>query len=109
MERTLIFIQAEWISTTQDNFRAPKTLLDPTYRPTAKDLQTIKQTTKSSGYATNHALQDGKGWKAHFVLKGDNNRSEYRDRFNAEHPFHRIVNVSKIPQLAKKEQNYKYN
>ena len=43
------------------------------------------------------------------MLKGDNHRSEYRDRFNAALPFHRDVNVSKKAQLAHKEYNYKFN
>jgi hypothetical protein len=81
-------------------------LLDPTYRPTEKHLQTG---IKGSGYATNFAFMDGNGWKPNPILNGDNNRSEYRDRLNASHPFHRDVNVSLAPRLPHKEMNYKYN
>jgi len=52
---------------------------------------------------------DGQGWKPDPILRGDSHRSEYRDRFNAEHPFHRDAYSSKIPQLRKTEYNYKYN
>jgi len=72
-------------------------------------LQTVKPPTKGSGFATNHAFLDGTGWKPHPILYGDNHRSEYRDRLNADHPFHRITQVSVKPQLPRKELNYKYN
>lgn len=69
----------------------------------------MKPDTKSSGFATNHAYLDGQGWNPDRVLKGDNHRSEYRDRFNAQLDFHRDTNVSKKKKLTKKEWNYKYN
>lgn len=42
----------------------------------------MKPSTRSSGFATNHAYLDGKGWNPHDVLRGDNNRTEYRDLYN---------------------------
>jgi hypothetical protein len=53
-------------------------------------LQTQKHFTKTSGFSQNHAYLDGTGWNPHPILNGndmleylgDNNRSEYRDRFN---------------------------
>lgn len=101
--------QADWRSSTHTAFRAPQALLDPTYRPTEKNLQTQQPATKASGFATNHAYLDGKGWNPDRILKGDNHRSEYRDRFNADHPFHRNVHASKAPQLPHKEYNYRFN
>lgn len=83
--------------------------MDPTYRQTDKWLQTQKKETKGSGYSTNRAYLDGKGWNPDPVLKGDNNRSEYRDRLNADHPFHRDPHVSKLAQLGKKQLNYRFN
>lgn len=109
MECISYIIQAEWRSTTHDAFKNPGALLSPTYRPTEKWLQTQSPATKSSGFATNHAYMDGKGWKPDPILKGDNTRTEYRDRFNASHPFHRDPNVSITPQLEKKELNYRFN
>ena len=102
-------MQANWASTTHASFRNPKTLQDPTYRPTDKWLQTQQGFTKGSGYATNHSYLDGKGWKPDPVLRGDNHRSEYRDRFNADLPFHRNVKADKMPKLMKKELNYRFN
>lgn len=52
---------------------------------------------------------DGKGWNPNPILKGDPTRTEYRDRFNVEHPFHRNPYVSLSPKLPKKELNYRYN
>ncbi len=106
MGRISKLMQAPWASTTHDAFRNPAERVDPTYRQTDKWLQTEA---KGSGYATNHACFDGKGWNPHPILKGDNNRTEYRDRFNADHPFHRNVYVSKSPQLPKKQLNYQFN
>ena len=97
------------MSTTQENFRNPNTLANPTFRETDKFSQTVKAPTKSSGFATNHAYLDGQGWNPDRVLRGDNHRSEYRDRFNAQLDFHRDTNVSKHRKLGKKEWNYKYN
>jgi hypothetical protein len=109
MERTTFVTQADWRSTTHQSFQPPKNLLDPTFRHTDKNLQTQQPPTKTSGFATNHSYLDGQGWKPDPVLRGDNHRSEYRDRFNADHPFHRNVHASKAPQLAKKEHNYRFN
>lgn len=77
-------------------------MLDPTYRPTEKNLQTQKADTKGSGFGTNHSYLDGQGWKPDPILRGDNHRTEYRDRLNADHPFHRNVHVSKVAQLPHK-------
>lgn len=104
-----LLIYAEWLSTSHAAFKNPAALVSPTYRQTDKWLQTQKPQTKSSGYARNHSEQDGKGWKPDPVLRGDLRRTEYRDRFNADHPFHRDPNVSVIPKLRKKELNYRFN
>lgn len=74
--------EGAWKSTTHDFFRPPKTLNDPNFRPTSKFSETVKHDTRSSGFATNHAYLDGTGWKPERILNGDNNRTEYRDRFN---------------------------
>lgn len=109
MERSHGVIQAEWKSTTHESFKAPGALLNPTYRQTDKWLETKKAESKGSGYSTNHAYLDGKGWHPDPILKGDNHRSEYRDRLNADHPFHRDAHVSKLAQLGKKQLNYRFN
>lgn len=75
MECSFLSIQAEWRSTTHENFKDPKQLLNPTYHPTEKNLQTNKPKTKGSGFATNHSYLDGKGWNPDPVLKGDNFRT----------------------------------
>jgi hypothetical protein len=82
---------------------------NPLYRPTGKFSETTKQDTRSSGFATNHAYLDGQGWNPDKILKGDNNRSEYRDRFNEEKEFHRDTFINKERRLPRKEWNYKYN
>ena len=104
-----MIIQANWGSTTHASFHNPGSLPNPTFRQTGKSLQTHQAFTKGSGYSTNHAYLDGKGWKPDAVLRGDNHRSEYRDRFNADLPFHRNVRASVRPQLKKTEYNYVYN
>lgn len=58
--------------------------------------------TKTSGYATNHAYMDGKGWKPHAVLAGRNDQTEYRNRYNKEKEFHRDVFVTKARSMLKK-------
>jgi len=57
----------------------------------------------------NYSLCDGKGWRPDPILKGDLNRSEYRDRFNEDKPFHRNTFIDKIRKIKAKEVNYRYN
>ena len=76
--------EGPWCSTTHDFYKNPKTLDDPNKRETNKFSETYKQASRSSGFATNHAYLDGQGWNPDRILKGDNHRSEYRDRFNKE-------------------------
>ena len=42
-------------------------------------------------------------------MKGANQGSEYRNRFNPEKEYHRDTDVSKERKLKKKEMNYQYN
>ena len=86
--------------------RNPKETTNPTFRQTDKWLQTTKAQTKGSGFATNHAYLDGQGWKPDPVLRGDNHRSEYRDRHNKQMEFHRTTFATKAKKLAKKQANY---
>lgn len=98
-----------WRSTTHDFFNDPNKMSNPLHRDSDKFSETVKQGTRSSGFATNHAYLDGRGWKPEKVLRGDNHRSEYRDRFNKEKEFHRDTVVKKERKLRGKEWNYKYN
>jgi hypothetical protein len=49
----------------------------------------MKPATRASGFETNNAELDGRGWEPSKYLKGDMKRTEYRDRFNAPIGFHR--------------------
>jgi hypothetical protein len=104
------------ISTNHDNFRDPNTRMNPTFKETEKFLQTQKLQTKHSGFGQNYSHLDGKGWIPHEILngtiysyKGDRDRTEYRDRFNAPKGFHRDHALQKSRTLPKPESNYKYN
>ena len=110
MGGTFSLIQpAEWTSTTKATYLCPDKQVNPLFRNSNKNELTTKMSTKTSGYQQNRAYWDGQGWKPDPILTAQNIGSEYRDRFNADLPFHRNVHSSKVPQLAKKEYNYKYN
>lgn len=89
-------------STTHDFFRNPSILVNPTFRETDKFLQTQKAATKNSGFATNNAELDGRGWEQGKTTPGDISRSEYRDRFNAPVSFHRDTYHEKLRKLPGK-------
>mgnify|MGYP006872381303 CR=1 FL=1 len=63
----------------------------------------------TSGYSQNHAYLDGNGWKPHPILNPHNIASEYRNRFNPEQEYHRIVDVNTERKLKKNELTYHYN
>jgi hypothetical protein len=62
-------------STTHDFFRDPNSLPNPTYRPTDKFLETQKLNTRLSGFGTNNAELDGRGYEQSLYLKGDMTRT----------------------------------
>jgi hypothetical protein len=49
-------------SSTHDFFRNPNSQPNPTYRPTDKFLETQKANTHLSGFGTNNAELDGRGY-----------------------------------------------
>ena len=71
-------------------------------------VETTKDFTRKSGFVVNGSCQDGKGWKYHHVLQGDNTRTEYRDRFNPNPGFHRDTIIPKQRKLKQKENNYRF-
>jgi len=66
--------------------------LNPTYRQTDKFLQTQKNNTRVSGYATNNESLNSLKWAGN---GGALRRTEYRDRFNEGLGFHRDTFQSK--------------
>jgi hypothetical protein len=96
-----------WQTTNRDAFKDPGKLERPTFREGDRFAVNQRQTTKLSGFAANHAEGDGLGWKPDPVLKGDINRTEYRDRFHSP-PFHRDTRLSVKPQLPVRPLTYKF-
>lgn len=70
---------------------------------------TSKMLTKTSGWQRDRGEADGYGHKPYYLLNPKNLTSEYRDRFNPEQQYHRVVDKDTLPQLKKAEFKYKYN
>ncbi|KRX08638.1 hypothetical protein PPERSA_03509 [Pseudocohnilembus persalinus] len=97
-----------WKSVTHSAFRSPQHQVNPTFRQTDKNLQTLKYKTLTSGFQQNHEQFDRKGWIPEKVLHGDRTKTEYRVRYNVDKPYHRNTHLDKTRTLARPEYNYKY-
>jgi len=63
-------------------------------------------TQNTSGYVQNHTLCDGPGHVPLKVCHGDQVRTEYRNRYNPEKPFHKLNIPLNKGKLAKKNLVY---
>lgn len=61
---------------------------DNTLKVTQRGLAKVT----ASGFVTAMTQFDGTSWKPESNLNGDMIRTEYRNRFNKEKPFHRMTN-----------------
>lgn len=96
-------------STSRKTYQDPRTLARPTWRArhtsvdfdpkNSKVPDTAK--VKASGYIGNSTLFDGTGWVTEKNLHTDMYRTEYRNRFNTDKPFHKksiLLNTGRLPR-----------
>ena len=56
----------------------------------------------ASGFMRNRMLCDGQGWVTEKALRTDMVRTEYRNRFNKDKPFHKtsiMASTGKLPKI----------
>lgn len=98
-------------STSRKTYKDPRTLARPTWRArhASADFdpdnskQPASSKAKASGYIGNTTLFDGTGWTTEKNLHTDMFRTEYRNRFNQEKPFHKNtvrINAGRLPRKA---------
>jgi hypothetical protein len=96
-------------STARVSYPDPKTIPRPNWR-TRQNSQDFapdnsanptSHKAKASGYIGNSTLFDGTGWVTEKNLHTDMFRTEYRNRFNQDKPFHKNavrVNAGRLPR-----------
>lgn len=96
-------------STQRKTFRDPREIAKPTWRarhssmdfdPDRSDVLATDKA-KASGYIGNSTLFDGTTWETEKNLHTDMFRTEYRNRFNQDKPFHKNalrVNAGRLPR-----------
>jgi hypothetical protein len=96
-------------STNRKTYRDPREVARPTWRArhTSVDFdpdnsaQPSSHKAKASGYIGNTTLFDGTGWTTEKNMHTDMMRTEYRNRFNTEKPFHKStlrVSTGRLPR-----------
>ena len=96
-------------STQRKSFRDPRDLCRPTWRTRHASMTfdpdfsrvSTQRKTKASGYIGNSTLFDGTGWVTEKNMHTDMYRTEYRNRFNQEKPFHKTalrVSTGRLPR-----------
>lgn len=87
------YVSDPWATSSQTAFKPQEDVRKHTFRTT--NLNKWKNTkfngnegTKSSGFITNWLVCDGKGWLPIKSLHGDMIRTEYRNKYNHDVPFH---------------------
>lgn len=96
-------------STSRKTYRDPREVARPTWRqrhasadfdPDHSKMPSSHKV-KASGYIGNSTLFDGTGWTTEKNLHTDMYRTEYRNRFNQEKPFHKStvrINTGRLPK-----------
>ena len=74
--------------------------------PNFKSQVNTRSSSNASGYAMNAILFDGTGWKTNACLHSDMIRTEYRNKFNKDVPFHNSCSPMNVGKLKKKETVY---
>lgn len=96
-------------SSSRKSYRDPKEIAKPTWRArhTSVDFdphrskQPASNKVLASGFIGNSTLFDGTGWETEKNMHTDMFRTEYRNRFNQEKPFHKNalrVNAGRLPR-----------
>lgn len=96
-------------STQRKTYRDPRDFARPTWRARHSSMgfdpdnsPTLEASkAKASGYIGNSTLFDGTGWETEKNLHTDMFRTEYRNRFNQDKPFHKNalrVNAGRLPR-----------
>eukprot|EP01017_Pseudomicrothorax_dubius_P013540 TRINITY_DN16009_c0_g1_i1.p1 TRINITY_DN16009_c0_g1~~TRINITY_DN16009_c0_g1_i1.p1 ORF type:complete len:207 (-),score=26.48 TRINITY_DN16009_c0_g1_i1:89-709(-) len=89
------------ISQNADTYRDPRGQTAPTFSETNPRLENHNPMTRTSGFNTNCLTFDGIGWVPERVLDAPRDKTEYRDNFNTEKPYHRNPSIFKIRKLGK--------
>lgn len=96
-------------STTRKTFRDPREVPKPNWRQRHASVDfdpdhskiTTSYKARQSGYIGNSTLFDGTGWETEKNMHTDMFRTEYRNRFNQDKPFHKNtvrINAGRLPK-----------
>lgn len=100
-----------WTTTARNSWRKPVEHNKPTSRRNGTQSQvkfdngllaSYRPSTTASGFGTGMKLFDGHNWMPMKNMHSDNVRTEYRNRFNKDKPFHHTVKPMTTGRMAKR-------